>query len=113
MKKTNQFLPIAALAGLALAASSASAVTVTNPNFDPPAEDTSDNDANGYGDVSGWTRSGVGVGVNTSSQPFLNQTAHSGSHAVFMQGSYSISQPVSGFDPTKLYTVTYFVSERG
>lgn len=108
----NSFQPLVLTLGFA-AGLSASAVTVNNPNFDPPAEDASDNNANGYGPVSDWTRSGAIVGVNDSSQPFLNQDAHSGTQAAFIQGTGNITQSLSGYDPTKLYTVTYFVSERG
>ena len=105
-------LPLAASAGLAFVASPASAVTLLNANFDPPAEDTSDNTGTGgIGPISGWSNTGT-VGV-TDTAPFLNQSAHSGTHVAFTRAAASISQSVSGFDPSKNYTVTYFVSERG
>lgn len=88
-------------------------ITIANPNFDLPVADAGYNDSDAYGLVRDWAVSGEGVGVSDKSQPFLNQDAHSGTHAVFMQGRYSIAQSVSGFDPTRLYTVSYFVSERG
>ncbi len=87
---------------------------IANPNFDPPAEVTSDNPSPGYGLISSWIRSGTTSGVNPSSLPFLSpQSAHSGTYVAFIQGSGNISQSLTGFDPSKLYTVTYFVSERG
>lgn len=67
----------------------------------------------GYGPVHGWAASGAGVGYNKFPQPFLKQPAHEGDYVAFIQGKGLISQTVSGFDPTKLYTVTYFVNERG
>lgn len=96
------------LAGsILLTASPLSAVVVTNPGF----EDNSLG-GNGYGAISGWTNPG-NSGVNTISQPFLEQPAHSGSQVAFIQGAGTISQSLTGFDPTKTYSVTYFVSERG
>lgn len=110
--KRRTLLPLAASAGLALIASPASAVTLLNPNFDPPTEDTSDNTGTGgIGPISGWSNSGT-VGI-TNTTPFLNQSAHIGTHVAFTRATASISQSVSGFDPSKNYTLTYFVSERG
>jgi hypothetical protein len=87
---------------------------LANPNFDPPAEVTSDNDANGYGPLSSWAQSSGASGVNATGQPFLgSQTPPSGTHVAFIQSSGNISQSLTGFDPTKLYSVSYFVSERG
>jgi hypothetical protein len=67
----------------------------------------------GYGPLYGWAAIGAGVGHNKYSQPFLNQPAHEGEHVAFIQGKGLISQTISGFDPDKLYSVTYFVNERG
>jgi hypothetical protein len=88
-----------------LTASPLSAVVVTNPGFE-------DNNPGGlgYGAITGWTG---GSGVNNASQPFLEQAAHSGTQVAFIQASGTISQTLTGFDPTKTYSVTYFVSERG
>lgn len=87
---------------------------ITNPNFDPPDENTADNPWPGSGPISAWTRSTNTIGVNNSALPFLNgQAAHSGTHVAYIQGSGNISQALMGYDPTKLYTVTYFVGERG
>jgi hypothetical protein len=90
-----------------LTASPLSAVVVTNPGFEL------DNPGDlGYGAITGWTNSGSS-GVNNASQPFLEQAAHSGTQVAFIQASGTISQTLTGFDPTKTYSVTYFVSERG
>lgn len=109
---------LSASAGLAMIAPVLMAQTVLNPDFDPPDEDVSDNPAPGYGPINDWADpGGVGVGVNPSdggSAPFLNGLSpHSGTHVAFLQGTRTISQAVSGYDPSKLYTVTYFVNERG
>ena len=88
-----------------LTASPLSAVVVTNPGF----EDNNPGDL-GYGAITGWTG---GSGVNNVSQPFLEQAAHSGNRVAFIQSNGTISQTLTGFDPTKTYSVTYFVSERG
>jgi hypothetical protein len=112
MKANRPLLLPATISCIALTAASIAAQTIINPNFDPPAEDTSDNTGTGgIGPISGWSNTGT-VGV-TSGTPFLNQTAQSGSHVAFTRSNASISQSVSGFDPSKQYTVTYFVSERG
>lgn len=104
--------------GIAMMAPLLMAQTVLNPDFDPPDEDVSDNPAPGYGPISDWTNAdGVGTGVNppdSGGAPFLNGLGpHSGTHVAFLQGTRTISQTVAGYDPTKLYTVTYFVNERG
>jgi hypothetical protein len=94
-----------------LSTSPLSAVVVTNPGFE--ANSLADN---GYGAISGWTNNIAASGVNNFSQPFLEQTAHSGSQVAFIQqgaGGTPLSQSLTGFDPTKTYSVTYFVSERG
>lgn len=88
-------------------------IVIKNPDFDIEDTDSGIHDSDGYGPITFWATSGAGVGVSGQSQPFLNQNAHSGGLAAFIQGKGIISQSVSGFDPTKLYTVTYFVSERG
>ena len=112
--KKSPPLCLGVLASFTMIASPVSAVTIFNPNFDPPDEDTSNNGGAGYGPISGWAG---GSGVNDIGQPFLNQTAHSGTHSAFIQNNgatnVAISQSVSGYDPTKLYTATYFVGERG
>jgi len=110
--RTHFFLPLAGFASLALIATPASAVTVANAGFE------SNSNANpGYGAINNWTFSQIGgvgnAGVNTSSQPFLNQTPPAGSQAAFIQSAGTLSQNISGFDPTKNYTVTYLASERG
>jgi hypothetical protein len=94
-----------------LAASPLSAVVVTNPGFEANSIG-----GNGYGAISGWTNNVAASGVNTAAQPFLEQPAHSGSQVAFIQqgaGGVPLSQALTGFDPTKTYSVTYFVSERG
>lgn len=89
-------------------------LAIRNADFDAPPVDGAVYDSRGYGPIYGWGTSGDGVGFSDISQPFLNkQPAHSGTHAAFIQGRGLISQSVSGFDPSKKYTVTYFVSERG
>gem|GEM_PF-1115965 len=88
-------------------------LVVRNADFDSADADDKAHDPVGYGPISSWGTSGSGIGIGDKSKPFLNQTAHSGSHVAFIQGSGIISQSVSGFDPEKKYTVTYFVSERG
>jgi hypothetical protein len=111
MKTLHQ--PLLLLTAFAFIAASRAALgqTVTNPGF----EDNS-NGGNGYGAISGWSNNVAASGVNTISQPFLEQAAHSGSQVAFIQqgaGGIPLSQSISGFDPTKTYSVTYFVSERG
>lgn len=86
---------------------------IRNANFDSLEKiDKSPNNV-GYGTIPNWATSGETVGVSNIDQPFLDQRAHSGTHAAFIQGKGAISQSLRGFDPSKLYTVTYFVSERG
>ncbi len=84
------------------------AVDVTNSGFEANSIG-----GNGYGAISGWTNPIGTSGVNTAAQPFLEQVAHSGTQVAFIQNGGTISQTLSGFDPTKTYSVTYFVSERG
>ncbi len=84
-----------------------------NPGFDLMQEPSSDLDVRGYGPIASWGTSGLGIGISNQSQPFLNQPPHSGTHAAFIQGRGQIAQTLNGFDPSKPYTVTYFVSERG
>ena len=89
-------------------------LAIRNADFDAPPVDGAVYDSRGYGPIYGWGTSGDGVGFSDISQPFLNkQPAYSGTHAAFIQGKGLISQSVSGFDPSRKYTVTYFVSERG
>ena len=89
-------------------------LAIVNANFDTPPEDLTNYDSRGYGPISAWGTSGKGIGISDASQPFLNgQAAHSGTHAAFIQGEGLISQSLSGFDPSKKYTITYFVNERG
>lgn len=111
-KRTLRKTFVIVAGGGLLAASPLSAiVVVTNPGF----EDNSIA-GNGYGAISGWSNNVAASGVNTASQPFLEQTAHSGTQVAFIQqgaGGTPISQTISGFDPTKTYSVSYFVSERG
>jgi hypothetical protein len=95
------------LGSIFLTASPLSAVVVTNPGFE-----LNNPGGNGYGAITGWTNPG-NSGVNNASQPFLEQAAHGGTRVAFIQGSGTISQTLTGFDPTKTYSVTYFVSERG
>jgi len=84
------------------------AIVVTNSGFEANSIA-----GNGFGAISGWTNPTGSSGVNTAAQPFLEQTAHSGTQVAFIQGGGTISQTLTGFDPTKSYSVTYFVSERG
>ncbi len=86
---------------------------IRNAGFEESELTASEIDEVGYGPVLGWAASGAGVGHNHFSQPFLNQHAHDGKHVAFIQGKGLISQTISGFDPSKQYSVTYFVSERG
>ncbi len=86
---------------------------IRNPGFEESSLLVSKMDEVGYGPVYGWAASGAGVGHNKFSQPFLRQPAHDGDHVAFIQGKGLISQTISGFDPSKRYSVTYFVSERG
>ncbi len=88
-------------------------IVIRNPNFDLPDEMKKHRNNVGYGPITNWATSGLGIGVSSKHQPFLRQLAHSGKQVAFIQGKGAISQSVSGFDPTKLYSVTYFVSERG
>ncbi len=73
----------------------------------------------GYGPISDWGTIGAGVGINASNalaanRPFLGSIPpRHGTNVAFIQGVGSITQSISGYDPTKLYTVTYFVNERG
>ena len=101
-------LALSALSCFAIAAPTASAVVVTNAGFE-------DNSlaGNGYGAISGWTNNPATSGVNNEPQPFLQQAAHTGTQVAFIQQGGTISQLLAGFDPTKTYSVTYFVSERG
>jgi hypothetical protein len=94
-----------------LATSPLYAVIVTNPGFEANSLG-----GNGYGAISGWSNNVAASGVNTASQPFLEQAAHSGTQVAFIQGGgggIPLAQTLTGFDPTKTYSVTYFVSERG
>lgn len=86
---------------------------IRNPDFDIIDHLDVDYDERGYGSITNWATSGAGIGISSTSQPFLTQPAHSGTHAAFIQNKGIISQTISGFDSSKLYTVTYFVSERG
>lgn len=88
-------------------------IAIRNPDFDSTHGNAEHHDPVGYGPITRWATSGEGVGTSSQDQPFLNQPAHSGTHAAFIQNSGIIAQSVSGFDTAKLYTVTYFVSERG
>lgn len=103
-----------ALVGLAgVHATQASTIVVLNPSFEANLPATP-----GYGTINDWTRSTNAIGVNNigavASAPFLNgQTPRDANRAAFIQDGGNISQSLSGFDPTKLYSVTYFVSERG
>lgn len=84
------------------------AIEVTNSGFE-----SNSIAGNGNGAISGWTNPIGNSGVNTFAQPFLEQAAHSDTQVAFIQGGGTISQTLTGFDPTKSYSVTYFVSERG
>jgi len=88
-------------------------LAIRNANFDEIDDIPEGHNKLGYGAIPAWASSGVGVGLSSRFQPFLEQHAHSGSHVAFIQGKGTISQSVSGFDPYKLYSITYFVSERG
>ncbi|MES2983062.1 MAG: FecR family protein [Verrucomicrobiota bacterium] len=88
-------------------------LSIRNPGFDIVDHLDVDQDVRGYGSIANWATNGKGIGTSNISQPFLTQPAHSGTHAAFIQSKGIISQTVSGFDSSKLYTVTYFVSERG
>lgn len=88
-------------------------LVIKNADFDIIPTPTKLDDARGYGPIQGWATSGHGVGLNTTSQPFLRRSAHSGTQVAFIQGVGLISQTISGFDPTKTYSITYFVNERG
>jgi hypothetical protein len=73
----------------------------------------------GYGPITDWGTFGAGVGINASNAPAANRPflgslpPYHGTNVAFIQGVGSLTQSVSGYDPTKLYTVTYFVNERG
>lgn len=100
------------VAGFVMAGESAQAstITVANSSFE-----ANSNGGVGYGNISGWVSStgGSGTGTNTNAQPFLNQPAHDGNQAAFIQTEgASLSQGLSGFDPTRQYTVTYWASAR-
>jgi adhesin HecA-like repeat protein len=86
-------------------------IVIRNPDFD--SQKVTTQDPAGYGPIADWATSGEDIGTSDRLKPFLNQPAHSGSHVAFIQNRGAISQTVSGFDPSKHYTVTYFVSERG
>lgn len=86
---------------------------IQNSEFDLTEKVSPDRDSRGYGTIPNWATGGYGVGLSDRNQPFLHQNPHSGSHVAFIQGKGMISQSVSGFDSSKKYTVTYFVSERG
>ncbi len=88
-------------------------LAIRNANFDVIDDIPEDHNKLGYGPVPAWASSGAGVGLSSRFQPFLGQHPHSGTHVAFIQGEGIISQSVSGFDPSKLYSITYFVSERG
>lgn len=90
-----------------------SSLVIRNPGFDALDGISAENDINGYGPIPSWGTSGSGIGISSQSQPFLEQPPHSGTHAAFIQGEGKIAQTLSGFNPSKHYTVTYFVSERG
>lgn len=98
---------LSALSCFAIAVPTASAIVVTNAGFENNSQPV-----NGYGAISGWTNNAATSGVNSEPQPFLQQAAHTGSQVAFIQQGGTISQLLSGFDPTKTYSVTYFVSER-
>ncbi len=86
---------------------------IRNPGFDSLENYSADHDIRGYGPIASWATSGLGIGISNEAQPFLEQPPHSGTHTAFIQGKGQISQTISGFDPSKLYTVTYFIGERG
>jgi hypothetical protein len=88
-------------------------LAIRNADFEVVSAPSPDDDQVGYGPIQDWATSGEGAGLNNTSQPFLEQPAHSGSNVAFIQGNGLISQTVSGFDPSKPYSITYFVSERG
>lgn len=88
-------------------------LAIRNADFETLAGPSTGDDNRGYGPIKSWATSGLGVGHNHISQPFLNQPAHTGAHVAFIQGKGLIAQTVSGLDPSKPYTLTYFVSERG
>lgn len=84
-----------------------------NPGFESLENTPGSRNPLGYGPIPNWGTSSDGVGSSDTSQPFLEQPAHSGERVAFIQNSGAIAQSASGFDPAKTYTVTYFVSERG
>lgn len=84
-----------------------------NPGFESLENIPGSRNPVGYGTIPNWGTSGGTVGSSDTSQPFLEQPAHSGERVAFIQNSGAIAQSASGFDSTKTYTVTYFVSERG
>ncbi len=86
---------------------------IRNANFDTVDHSAESRDKHGYGKITSWASSGDGIGLSNRGQPFLNQAPHSGTHVAFIQGKGTISQSITGFDPSKRYTVTYFASERG
>jgi hypothetical protein len=93
----------------AMSGTLAIAVTVANPSFE-----ANTNPDPGYGSIVGWSPGAqTSAGVSTQAQPFLNQAAHDGAQAAFIQNGGRLSQLVNGLDASKAYTVTYFVSERG
>lgn len=85
-----------------------------NPGFESLENISDDRNPAGYGSIPNWGTSGNGVGSSNTSQPFLEgRPAHSGERVAFIQVEGAIAQSATGFDPAKLYTVTYFANERG
>lgn len=102
-------LPLIILVTALFSSTAHANILITNPSFE-----ANTNSGVGYGPITGWTTTGTGFGVSTQAQPFLNQPAYNGNNVAFLQqGGATISQTLTGFDPNKTYTVTYFVSERG
>lgn len=86
---------------------------VRNPGFENLENFAGRRSPVGYGPISSWGTSGDAVGSGGLDIPFLTSPAHGGEKVAFIQAKGAIAQSVSGFDPTKTYTVTYFVNERG
>ena len=107
MLSKKRWIACFAAAGMTFCGTSAHAITVANSGFE-----ANSNGGVGNGPITSWSQVGGG-GTNTAAQPFLEQAAHEGTQVAFIQNGGNISQSIAGYDPTKLYTVTYFVSERG
>ncbi|QTN31156.1 FecR domain-containing protein [Akkermansiaceae bacterium] len=89
------------------------ALIIRNPGFENMESLAGQRNRAGYGPISAWGTSGGTVGAGGRDIPFLTRPAHDGANVAFIQGKGAIAQSVSGFDPTKTYSVTYFVNERG